>query len=199
MNTQDIPTYQVYAMVELSTMLGLLAGYFLTREQGERAYEMLRTKLTTLPNQAALVLDFPLHQIMDVSFADESVIRLAEEIVEGHYGERSILLQGLSDDTAKNLNAVIELRRLKLALLRVEAHGHWECVGHIEPTLRETLALVAKHRYLTAPELAVQCDLAINTASTRLKRLYDLHLITRTYEISKKGLEYTYQMWKWTS
>jgi predicted transcriptional regulator len=50
---------------------------------------------------------------------------------------------------------------------------------------------------MTAPELARQLNLAVNTASTRLKRLHTLHLLWREYEVSPKGLEYTYHFWNW--
>jgi predicted transcriptional regulator len=39
--------------------------------------------------------------------------------------------------------------------------------------------------------------LAINTASNRLKRLYDRRLVRREYEVSAKGLQYYYYFWQW--
>ncbi|MDP9311749.1 MAG: hypothetical protein M3R24_12855 [Chloroflexota bacterium] len=194
---QLLPT--VYELGRLSSVLNLPEGYFLTREQGERAYGILRQELETVPVGSALVLSFPTPQLIDVSFADESVIRLGEEIVGGAFDARAILLLGLTADSVKNLRAVIRLRELKLALLAVEPTGRWQVVGHLEPTLRETLDLVAERHQLTALELSTLRPMAINTASTRLKRLYDQHLVARRFEITKKGLEYIYEMWRWTS
>lgn len=186
-----------YDMAELGRGLGLVTGYFVTRDHGERAYSLLTTQLSAVPLGSPLVLIFPPNQLMDASFADEAVVRLGEEIVNGAFGERAILLQGLTADSIKNMNAVIELRRLKLGFLGVDQQGGWQCVGHIEPALKETLQFVAEQGEISAPDLASQHHLAINTASTRLKRLYDQHLVTRTFEVTKKGLEYTYRMWSW--
>ena len=70
--------------------------------------------------------------------------------------------------------------------------------GETRETLAETLDLVAKRERLTAPELADYKELAVNSASNRLKRLYDQRLIRREYEISDKGLQYIYRFWEWT-
>jgi predicted transcriptional regulator len=97
------------------------------------------------------------------------------------------------------LDAVIHLQRLKLAFLAVEPGGAWQLVGALEANLHDTLQLVARHIQMTAPELAALMNLELNTASTRLKRLYDLHLLRREYTVSKKGLEYTYYFWQWAA
>lgn len=184
-------------MADLRQALDLVPEYFVTRDYGEQAYPFMAAELRDVPLGSPLVLLFPSKQVIDASFADETIIRLSEEILGGAFGERAILLQGLTPDSIKNVNAVIELRRLKLGLLCVDQQGGWECIGHVEPILRETLTFVAEEGEVSAPELAARSSLAINTASTRLKRLYDQHLVTRTFEVTKKGLEYTYRMWRW--
>ena len=68
---------------------------------------------------------------------------------------------------------------------------HWS-VGEKS---RDTLNLLHEKGHLTALELVKQLGLAINTASTRLKRLYDLRLIGRNFEITEKGLQYIYYFW----
>ncbi len=57
--------------------------------------------------------------------------------------------------------------------------------------------MLAKRASLTAPELAAERDIALNSANNRLKRLYDQHLIQREHEVSEKGLIYIYQFWQW--
>jgi len=134
---------------------------------------------------------------MDVSFADETIIRLGEAIVNGEYGRRRILLAGLTQDSIDNINAAIRLQRLKLAFLAIDSEGQWEVVGHLEDSLREVLDMLAKRPSLTAPELADEKELALNSANNRLKRLFDQHLIRREYEVSEKGLIYIYYFWYW--
>ena len=76
--------------------------------------------------------------------------------------------------------------------------GKLEQIGHLEPSLQETLDIVHAHGKLTAPQLADMVGLAINSASNRLKRLYDQRLVRREYEISERGLQYIYHFWQWT-
>ncbi|MBX3057642.1 MAG: winged helix-turn-helix transcriptional regulator, partial [Anaerolineae bacterium] len=112
-------------------------------------------------------------------------------------GRRRLLLAGLTQDSIDNINAAIRLQRLKLAFLAISPGGQWQVVGHLEDNLQETLTMVAQRPSLTAPELAEELDLALNSANNRLKRLYDLHIIRREYEVSEKGLLYIYYFWQW--
>lgn len=184
-----------YDMARLAGDIGLVGRYYVTREKGELAYRLLAAKLTAIPEGQALGLVFPAGQLMDASFADETIVRLGEEVVGGLFGDRGLVLDGLTDDSIKNLNAVIRLRGVKLAFLTVEATGRERVVGQLEPTLKETFDLVAQGGPLTAPRLGASLGMAVNTASNRLKRLYDLRLIRRHYEVTKKGLEYIYSPW----
>jgi hypothetical protein len=189
---------KLFEMASLCSELGLRDSLFLTREKGEQAYRFLEPCLRETSQGQPMLLVFPPDQLVDASFADESIIRLGEEIIKERLGERCILLQGLTDDSVKNIEAVISLRNLRLAFLAVDSSGAWKCIGHLEPSLRETLAIVANRGRLTAPELAKLTDLAINSASNRLKRLYDQRLVRREYEVSEKGLQYIYHFWQWT-
>ncbi len=185
-----------YEMAQLGSGIVLLDRLFLTREKGELAYQVMREQLQALPEGQALVLLFPADQLMDASFADETIVRLGEELVAGMYGDRGLVLEGLTGNSQHNLNAVIRLRHLKLAFLHVRSGEAEHILGQLEPSLKETLALVAQHGHLTAPALAGILDIAVNGASNRLKRLYDLHLVRRASEVSSQGLEYIYSCWQ---
>lgn len=177
--------------------LGFSGRFFLTRHRGSQAYERLKDRIQARPKESALLLSFPQEQLIDVSFLDETIIRLGEEMIAGQCPKCTLLLLGLTSDTIANLKAAIELRHLKLAFLAVEAEGQWQCVGQLELSLRETLKLLWERGKLTAPELSEQLELAINSASNRLKRLYDLQLVRREYEVTSKGLQYVYYFWQW--
>lgn len=186
----------IYEMAKLARQIGLKHGYFLTREQGEKAYELVEIELRRTPEGSPLVLDFPAAQLVDSSFADESAVRLGEEILKGRYGNRCLMLKDLTPDSIKNFEAVISLRGIKLPLLAVGPGSNWKVLGHLEQNLSETLELVIQSGRLTAAELVSRLGLAVNTASTRLKRLHNLHLVTREYEITDKGLQYIYHAWQ---
>jgi hypothetical protein len=184
-------------MATLASAVGLPTRYFLTREKGEEAYWLLEERLRTTPERCALVLVFPPDQVVDASFADESLIRLGERLAAGDLGERVALLEGLTDDSAHNLEAVIRLRRTKLVFLLVDREGGWRHVGPLEPSLEEALALASQQQEITAPNLARELQLALNTANNRLKRLHALRLLWREHEVSEKGLRYIYHFWRW--
>jgi hypothetical protein len=184
-------------MAELSSALGLPERYFLTREKGEEAYRLLEWRLRQIPERCALILSFPPEQVVDASFADESLLRLGEGLVVGEFGERAVLLEGLTDDSIHNLEAVIRLRRAKLVFLLVDLEGGWCHAGPLESSLSEALVLAAGRGKITAPELARDLQLALNTANNRLKRLYSLRLLWREHEVSEKGLKYIYHFWGW--
>lgn len=186
-----------YEMTGLARRIGIKQKYFVTREMGERAYELMKEELQATPDGQPLVLVFPSQQLVDSSFADESVIRLGDEIRKGEHGERGLLLEGLMADSIKNFNGVISLRGIKLPLLAVERTGQWQVLGSLEDSLVETLNLVYQQGWLTASGLMAQLDLAVNTASTRLKRLHNLHLVRRESEVSERGLQYLYYFWEW--
>ena len=185
-----------YNMAQLEE-IGISDGLFILREQGERAFTRLRALFQEVPDGQPLVLRFPPDQLIDASFADESILRLAAEVIEGQHGNRSILLGGLSENSIHNIEAAIHFQGLKLAFLVIEPGRGWRFIGHLEANLKDTLQIVAQHTRITAPELSSLLGVAINTASNRLKRLFDRRLVRRTYEITAKGLQYVYHFWEW--
>jgi hypothetical protein len=184
-------------VAKLARQIGIKGGNFLTRDMGEKAYELMRDQLRATPDGQPLVLVFPPAQLVDSSFADESAVRLGEEILKGEHGERCILLEGLTRDSVKNFRAVLSLRGIKLPLLAVESTGEWQLLGSLEESLIETLNLVHQHGRLTASDLVSRLGLVVNTASTRLKRLHNLHLVRRESDVSERGLQYLYYFWQW--
>jgi DNA-binding transcriptional ArsR family regulator len=178
--------------------LAFAGKFFLTRIKGEQAYKRLEARFSLVPEGKALLLVFPPEQMMDVSFVDETIIQLGQAMLDGHYPGRSLILQGLTQDSVSNIEAAIDFRALKMGFLLVEPDGTWQCIGHLDLSSRETLQILYERESLTAAELAEILQVAINAASTRLKRLYDLHLIRRHHEIGPKGLQYIYTFWKWT-
>lgn len=186
-----------YNMTKLARQIGIKGQNYLTRDKGEMGYGLLKEQLQATPEGQPLVLVFPHEQLVDSSFADESAVRLGEEILKDKYGERCILLEGLTNDSIKNFEGVLSLRGIKLPLLAVGSTSDWRVLGNLEDNLVETLELVHKQGHMIASELTSQLGLAVNTASTRLKRLHNLHLVRRESEVSERGLQYIYYFWEW--
>ncbi|MCB0190669.1 MAG: winged helix-turn-helix transcriptional regulator [Anaerolineae bacterium] len=173
--------------------IGLTSGLFIMRSKGEKAYPILEMQLQSIPENEALVVCFPDDQLMDVSFADETIIRLGEEIAANKFDQRRLLLKGLTPDSIVNIDRAIRGQKLKLAFIHITSTGKWEIIGHLEPSLQEVLEMLANRERITAPELVQALDLALNTANNRLKRLFNQGLIQREYEVSDKGLLYYYR------
>jgi len=186
-------------MAHIQSALELSEPLFLTREKGEQAYHLAQAAPAgDTPRASRWCLLFPRSSLWIVLSLTRPSSGLGEELMEGEFGERCLLLEGLTEDSIHNIEAAIKLGDLKLAFLMVEPAGPWRVIGHLEPSLRETLDIVARRDHLTAPELSAMLNLAVNTAGNRLKRLHNRRLVRREYEILEKGLQYTYHFWQWT-
>lgn len=164
-----------------------------TRELGLQAYPVLCNVLSEITTGGVLALDFTAVRVMDSSFAGGSVIRLLRELVDDKHGDKYIILIHTTDSTEYNLNMTIRGHGLKLGLQVIDPSGQHRLLGQIEPNLEDTLALVNKRQTLTARDLAdLQPGMAINTASNRLKRLFDLRLIQRVEETTETGRQHVY-------
>ena len=138
----------IFDMAQLAAHLELPSRFFVTRDKGALAFERLTEALQVVPEEGSLILDFPTSQVMDVSFVDETIIRLGQEIVAGKHGYRRLLLQGLTQDSKDNIDAAIRLQRLKIAFLAISSNQSWEIVGHLEDSLREALDMLAQRHSL---------------------------------------------------
>ncbi len=74
-----------FDMSQLAIDLGLPPRFFVTRDKGEQAFEKLVEALHAVPEESSLILQFPPDQVMDVSFTDETIILLGQEIIKGKY------------------------------------------------------------------------------------------------------------------
>ena len=165
----------------------------LTKEFGQKAYKILRQVLLETQSGEVLELNFEGIHVMDSSFAGASVIRLLRELVAGEYGERYVVLTNISSSTEENIHLTIVGYGLKLGIQVVESESAYRLLGQIEPNLVETLDLINQKKILTARQLADRNpDLAINTASNRLKKLFDLRQVRREERIDSVGKQHIY-------
>jgi DNA-binding transcriptional ArsR family regulator len=173
-------------------------NFFIGQRDGERAYKALKSKLLETPEGYPLILKLPPSQLIDCAYAVSSLIRLGHEITKGVYGERCLLLEGLSESSMTNLSAAISWSKRRVVFLEIDLKGGgWRHVGPLGPDHLETLRLVARHGSMTAGVLAKKYRLQITAATNRLKRLYDLRLVRREGERTRNGWVYTYYFWQW--
>lgn len=193
----------VFKLEEWKKRLKVPGQDLVTRELGQEIYKGMVSVLKSLSIDDTLVIDFSGIRVVDTSFADETVLRLLKELVEGKHGERFLCLLNPSESAIANLQGAIARKRLRLAFFALFPHGEWQCVGRydvsefpddqIEPLLQETLRLLVDKGALTARELALKEKIELNNASTRLKKLHVARLVRREEIISEEGKSYVYK------
>ena len=184
---------QRFEMTQLFAPLNIQGPDLLLRSYGQRAFPILEQTLIEVPQGQSLLLAFADISVMDTSFADETVLELAIRLVQGKYGEHWLILDQPSPATVDNLEGTIARRKAKVALLVLQ-EGRMRLIGHVEPNLVEAWQLVCEKGKLTARELADQLGLEINTASMRLRKLYNARLLARQEELTSDGRQHIYML-----
>ena len=147
------------------------------RETGEKTKEAIAKKLSEIKPNTMLELDFSSIEFMDVSCADEVVVKVLARLEAGEYPDRFIILSHLDDQHRENIETA--LRVSKKAVIVKEESG-WSILGELINSYREALSKVVEHGTITANELqrAMQYN-TINEASTKLSYLYQRCLVAR--------------------
>ncbi len=183
----------VYALTELFPLLDVPGPDLLLRNYGRQAFPVIEGALLRVPVGDSLHIDFAGISVMDTSFADETILQLALGLTASHYGDRFLVLNEPSQATIDNLEGTIARRKAKIALL-VRHDKKLSYIGHLEANLASVWQIVHQTGQLTARQLADQLGLEINTASMRLRKLYDGRLLRRHEEVSAEGRQHVYRL-----
>jgi hypothetical protein len=166
------------------------------RSRGVRIRETLERRLKEEP-VTLVVLDFSGSGPVDFSWADEVVAKIVSRLWSNEYGERYLLLRGLTASQTENIEVALE--RKKLAVLTA-GPGGWRIIGSLNNYLAHTLNQVMNKRQLTLKELSEVERIGMNTSGTRLLNLYRKRLVFRVEkaagvnkEVSHRGRQYVYQ------
>ena len=156
-----------------------------TRETGAVIRERLERELIADADPTVAFLDFSGVGVVDYSCADEVIAKLISRLLSGEYGDKFIVLKGLSSNQMENIEVALE--RKKLSVLSVKEAGGWHVIGFLNNYLRKTLVSVMERGSITLRELAEGVGIGLNTGGTRLLNLYKKRLIWRSEEVSKEG------------
>ena len=156
-----------------------------TRETGAVIRERLEGELIAEADPRVAFLDFSGVGVIDYSCADEVIAKLISRLLIGEYGDKFIVLEGLSSNQMENV--AVALERKKLAVLYLPDGGGWQVIGFLNNYLRKTLVSVMERGSITLRELAQEGGIGLNTGGTRLLNLYKKRLIWRSEEVSKEG------------
>src|ERR687895_2491982 len=112
-----------------------------TRRTGRAVREALEGALEELPKGGVLYVDTRGVELMDYSFADESLGILASRSASGEYENRHLVLVEEDRDLLENVEA--SLRQRSLAIIRVdEVGGEPSIAGEVPGHLVETLQAI---------------------------------------------------------
>ena len=164
-----------------------------TRRTGRAVREALEEAFAGLPKGGVLYVDTRGVELMDYSFADESLGILASRMASGEYGDRHLVLVEEDRDMLENVEASLVQR--SLAMIRVDDVGSEPAiVGKVPDHLVDTLQAIYDAGSITNAALAARLGLnhtACNNRATRLSKLGLIH--RRTETAAPGGRQYTYE------
>jgi len=146
------------------------------RSRGVRIREAIEKVLGEGKGTLRVILDFSGIGAIDFSWADEVVAKMVSRLWSDEYGEKFLLLKGLTPSQAENINVALERKRL--AVLTIGPEG-WRIIGSLNNYLIHTLNQVMKRKRLTLRQLSEEERIGMNTSGTRLLNLYKKRLVAR--------------------
>lgn len=161
-----------------------------TRLEGKGAREKLLATLSSIPEPGRLIVSLDEVEVLSGSFADETIALSCARLATGEYGDRYLIVRSPSLEIVEDLSHKLERRRLAMLCL---IDDRWDVLGQLAAPMRETLALVIKHKETTAKELAGMLGIRHNACLHRVGRLADLRLIRRE-KIGLAGPYPTYRL-----
>lgn len=163
------------------------------RPLGKKVRDGLLQKISLLSPGCIIDLDFAGVEICDVSFVDEIVLEVQSYLIS-QIPDKVIIISNVSEATLENLKAALawrEQRGTRLQILQSNG-GVLNYLGKLERNLDATLRLLFENKKITAREIAELNNIAINSASNRLKKLYDYRLVLREEIIDNSGKQHIY-------
>jgi len=112
-------------------------------------------------------------------------------LLGNEYGDRYVLLTGLSDNQKENIEVALE--RKDLAVMAEMRDGKRTLLGNLNNYLKETLSFIEQKKKITAKDFSDVMKLEANTSGTRLLNLHKKRLVKRIEEIRDGGRVWVYE------
>ena len=182
-------TYNIYKLLKEELKNG--SADLVTRQSGQVIRERIERDITKEPDGEGIALDFSKIGIIYYSFSDEIVGKLISRLTSSEYGDKYIVLTGLSENQKENIEVALE--RKDLSVMAEMRDSRKILIGSLNNYLRETLDLILKKGRITGSELSEFLDLPANTSGTRLLNLYKKRLVRRVAERRDEGKVWVYE------
>ena len=190
METITRATYDLQDLMDEHLSTG--SSNLVTRETGRFIREAIEARLEREPEGTVVAMDFSHVGIVDFSCADEIISKLVARLQSLEYGDKYVVLQGLTPTHEENI--AVALERKKLAVLVSRTDGSWRLLGSLNPYLNEALQFVMGQKEITARDLADETHVEISLASTKLLNLFKARLVQRTSErLPDGGRQFIYR------
>jgi len=176
----------------LKEELGNGSKDLVTRPSGQAIRERIERDIKQELVGAVISLDFSKIGVIDYSCADEIVTKLVSRLLAGEYGDRYLLLTGLSENQKENIEVALE--RKDLAIVAELRDGKRVVLGELNNYLKDTLDFIVKKKKATSKDLSDARKLEANTSGTRLLNLSKKRLVKRVEEQRNDGKIWVYEL-----
>ncbi|OGW06335.1 MAG: hypothetical protein A2W77_05480 [Nitrospinae bacterium RIFCSPLOWO2_12_39_16] len=181
-------TYNIYKLLKEELKNG--SADLVTRQSGQVIRERIERDISKEKDGEVIALDFSKIGIIDYSCADEIVAKLISRLTSSEYGDKYIVLTGLSENQKENIEVALE--RKELSVMAEMTDSRKILIGSLNNYLKETLDLILSKGKITASELSDELKLPANTSGTRLLNLYKKRLVKRVAERGEEGRLWVY-------
>lgn len=152
--------------------------------------------LNTLSSGSHFAFDFTGISLCDLSFADELIVE--SKLYLSRRDNLLIYIQNFNQVIIENIEGAIARREqkdnIKIYLL-VKENGVYSKVGSkLEKSLEDTFSIICEKKSVSARDIADIFSLEINSASNRLKKLFDAGLILRNEVVDINGRQHIYYL-----
>lgn len=196
-NLLKLEARMILTLSELAVHAGHEMGSRLRgRELGRIFHRTLRDYITNVNSNNIIQLSLKDAIMMDVSFIDEVFGGVAEARGRGQFEGAAMLLIHVDSLDMDDIARILEGRSgystgLRNCVLPVYVDNDITLIGKTEDYVAETFEYLKRNGSANTAELASDLGLALNTASTRLKTLYDLGLVLRNHQEIGRGYIYS--------
>lgn len=181
--------YNIYRLLKEELKNG--SNDLVTRKSGQVIRERVERDMSLEKEGDIIALNFSKIGIIDYSCADEIVAKLISRLLSNEYGDKYLLLAGLSDSQKENIEVALE--RKNLSVMAEMRNSEKILLGSLNNYLKETLEFVIKEGKITSRELSESKKLGANTSGMRLLNLYKKRLVRRVDEIRDGGRVWVYE------
>lgn len=137
--------------------------------------------------QRVVVIDLEGVDLINSSFADETIALPLQRVVNREYGEKYLVIATPSLELVQDLELPLQKRKLSLLTFTPGIGDSWQILGVNRSYFEETLSKIMVMGTCTTGALARSLDLSDQACSNRLAELGRRRLIAREREFGEGG------------